>query len=215
MTKTMENSIKPAPFRFKMASFDASRVKRPSSFVGIPEEFLILIGHVVGAWSQFDISFNNFLSKLLNASAYENKKWEFKSFKDRSSLLIKTCNTLFEEHQTIINAVKQIVADAKELQLDRNLISHGHILIKVETFEVEENKIPGMLSLHCVGQKSGKRIKREYSYEKLENVRYELAYLCGRMNAFVNGENLNKLEIAQSDIDALRVLLAENNSAYP
>ena len=212
MTGIMDNSTTPAPFKFKIASFDSTRIRRPSSFVGIPEAFLILIGHVVGVWSQFDISFNNFLSKLLNASAIENKKWEFKSFKDRSSLFIKACNALFEEHQTILNAVKKIITDAKELQIDRNLISHGHILIKVETFEVEDNKIPGVLSLHCIGQKSGKRIEREYSYEKLESIRYELAHLCGRMGAILKGENLDKLEIVQPDIDALRVILVENNN---
>lgn len=207
----MENNTDPLPFTFDIPAYDKKLAKRPSSFVGIPEEFLVLIGHVVGAWSKFDSSFNDLLGKFLVASSIQKKKWHLKSFKDRSSLFKRTCNVLFVGNETILNAVEQIISDAKDLQTDRNLISHGHITLKVQTFEAVDNKIPGKVSLHCTGHKAGKVIEREYAYEELEKVRYELAFLCGRMNALLGGENLNKLQITQPDIDALQAILAQYN----
>jgi hypothetical protein len=205
----------PHPFSFEMPPFDPQRAKRPSAFVGIPEAFLVLIGHVIGAWSQFDMAFNWFLKALLVADGSASERWERKSFKKRSILLWQACQVRFASHSSILRCVDELISDAKRLQTDRNLIAHGHILIKMQTFDVVDNQIQGALSLYCVGIKEGKTIEREYSLEELEQVRYEFAYLCGRMNALCKGEHLQQLQIALSDMHALQSLLGIGSSPSP
>lgn len=198
----------PHPFSYAMPPFDPARARRPSCFVGIPEDFLLLIGHVIGAWSQFDISFNRLLGKIMDAHNERPKHWEMESFKKRSSLFLRICRQHFASHPALLTLVEGLVVDAMRLQTDRNLIAHGHILIKIQTFGVEDNQIQGSLFLHCAGQQTGKKLVREYSLDELTCVRYDFAYLCGRMDALSNGKNLHLLHLLTSDIQALQLVLS-------
>jgi hypothetical protein len=215
MKNEEQSSTPPQPFSFAMPPFDPSRARLPSSFVGIPEEFLLLIGHVIGAWSKFDMSFNRLLEKLLIAADDVSDRWEMESFKRRSKQLRQACQPRFKDHHAILESVDKLVADAKSLQTDRNLIAHGHILIKMQTLGVVDNQIQGKLSLYCIGQEGGTRLEREYSLQELERVRYEFAYLCGRMSALVTGENLHHLQFSSADMDALRSFLTEHDDSSP
>ena len=199
----------PRPFSFPMPQFDPSRAQLPSAFVGIPEDFLLQIGHVIGAWSQFDMAFNRLLGCLLAKLGETPKAWETESFKKRSAHLVRTCNRCLPHSPHIQNCLQKIVEDAKQLQIDRNLIAHGHILIKMQTFGVVNNEIQGKLSLHCTGQHAGAPITREYDLVELESVRYDFASLCGRIAAILNVENLHHLQFSPADVDALKLVLSD------
>lgn len=193
-----------------MTSFDQNRALRPSSFVGIPEEFLLLIGHIVGAWSQFDISFNRLLGILIDKAEVQKDRWRFLSFDKRCKLLRKASHSIFETYPNITIQIESIISDAKSLQLDRNLICHGHINLKVQTFEVTDNQIPGKVSLRCIGQKAGNTVERTYDEAELEDIRYKFAYLCGRMNSMVKGKNLQKLSLTEMDLRFFLSVLGKN-----
>lgn len=106
-----------------MPPFDPNRAKRPSAFVGIPEIFLILIGHVVGAWSQFDLAFNRLLKAFLIADGTASDRWEMNSFKTRSTRLRQACKVRFSSHSSLLRCICDLISDASRLQTDRNRIA--------------------------------------------------------------------------------------------
>jgi hypothetical protein len=195
------------PFSFEMPPFDPQLAKLPSAFVGIPESFLVLIGHVIGAWSRFDMAFNRFLGGLQVANGAIPEGWHLESFKKRSTKFKQLCAARFGSHSSILQCVGQLISDAKLLQTDRNVIAHGHILIKIQTHGAVDNQIQGTLSLHCVGVEARKTIERDYSLPDLERIRYDFAYVCGRMDALCNGEHLHRLQLSSLDTHALQEFL--------
>lgn len=200
MNSVQSLSSKLLPFSFDMPAFDPSHAKRPSAFVGIPENFLLLIGHVVAGWSQFDISFNKLLKNFLIATSQEAEPFAVKSFPERSKQLQKLCKQYFSDNKSLLVAVTQIITDAKRLQEDRNLITHGRILIKMQTHgTVVDDQLQGTLALRCEGVIKGKIVQREYILSGLEELRYELAHLCGRINALLEAENLDHFQLVDGD----------------
>lgn len=203
---TMQRSD-PEPLRFQMPPFDPSRASRPSAFVGIPETFLVLIGHAVASWSMFERDFDRLVFALLSQNATSDEgDWQLRSFRKRAGLLLQEFDK-FMPHKNSPSRrfVAGLCNDGLRLFLTRNVLVHGKIFVKVETHEVVNGKLEGLLALHCIGVFRGRLVVRDFTEADLQNLRYELAHLCGRVNAFVRSPT-TALTPSSQDIPFLQAL---------
>ncbi len=198
-----EERAKPEPFSFGMTLLDTNRAKRPSAILAMPEEFLVSIGYIVGAWSQFERNLDNLLRHFVAVTGDDPSILD-KDFRKRSARLRRGFREQFEENQVIYSVVEDIVSGSRRLYEDRNSIVHGRIRIKVVTGEVQDNKIPGKLFLSCEGTVSGQSELRAYSIEQLESMRYDFAHLSGCAKALLTGEGLGHLSFTQKDEEVLK-----------
>lgn len=194
------------PFFLEMPAFDLARTKRPATFVGIPTEFLVLIGHCVAGWSLFERDFDKVLGALLLSSPNPPDTWHLLSFAKRKNLMLKELARHFVSRHGLLSFFEKLMIDAKQLHTKRNLLVHGKIFFRISTGEIRDNSIPGEISLHCVGFESKRTVSVDFTKEDLDSMRYELAHLCGRIGAISSGANLERLSLSIHDRRAVRGL---------
>lgn len=195
------------PYGLELGSFDPARIRRPSSPVLLPDNTARLIGQTVLTWGSFEFLFDDLLTAILAANNTEMvSEWQRKlNFRKRHALMKKEARKLFGRRVWLHWYLSRVLKDALPLHRDRNLLVHGRLSVRVETGEVDDGELPGTAILCCAGTHRGKPIVREFSFDDIETLFYDMAHLAGRLKAFL--ANAAILEISSRDRSFLQAFL--------
>ena len=87
--------------------------------------------------------------------------------------------------------------------------------MKIQTGEPKNGQLPGTASLVCFGIYRRTPVTREFSYEEIKTLFYDLAHLDGRITALTRADFI--LKISSQDRAFLQEFLSKNylRSAIP
>jgi len=103
----------------------------------------------------------------------------------------------------------RILANAQAIQISRNLLLHGKIVIEIRT--QEDVELPPDVAIVVTGRRKKTEIVRRFTLSDLEDLSFDLMHLAGRMQQFVRPYPNSWLHIAWQDrcfvLDFMRRLI--------
>lgn len=170
--------------RIKIQSIELQRFTDFDSCAPLPHEFEQPIAHIAINWGLFEDFFKQLLDAMMRANSTEDRRALYHSFESKAERMLEELKC-FDCYPWVSIYIKQIIADAKRLQLDRNLLLHGNIKLRAHVTN-NNNTTPIEVTLTIVA--SGRRKKVDvvevFDLEKLFNLSYGIRRLLGRISVF-------------------------------
>ena len=188
------------------------KLRRPSTFVTLPPEFLSYLGQIAVLWGMFETSFEELLEALLKANVYDEKRWQGFSFEQKVELFKRELKKLFWCYPRISLYISQIINDAKSLQAKRNLLLHGNLIIEIKT--KDDVYQPPDIAIVAVGRRKKQKIVERFTLEVIENLFFDLCHLGGRMAEFAHPSEKFVPHVAWQDRCFLLDFLKNNHPAH-
>jgi hypothetical protein len=168
---------KTIPEGISLTIIDAWKLKLPSVYIALPAEFLNHVGGIVIAWGMFEKSFEDLLAAMIAESGNAYKGWQFFSFEQKRGIFELETKLCFSKCPVILASVSALMEDTKPLQIKRNVLVHGAIVLKIEA------AIP---SLVATGRHKGQEVIESFTKDSIDDLYYEILHAAGRMHQFVN-----------------------------
>jgi hypothetical protein len=201
------------PFSLELGSFDPAKVKRPSAFVSLPDSLALLIAGIVTTWGAFERDFDDLLAAVIKANGTDEPNWRFRQFNKRRTLMAAESRRLFDQHPAIRERLSSIVNDSVELQLARNILTHGKNWIKIETGEPKDGVLPGRIALVCFREYKRKPMIKEFTPDDIDRLFYDIAHLNGRLRWII--QNDEALALSSPDRSFLQGFLNRDYQSSP
>ena len=165
----------------------------------IPEAFCPLVGAVVAYWGEFETRMDSLLAAFVIADNDPNDaKWRRIGFERRRELLKRKVKKRFPG--PVAEAVSAILGAARVYYWQRNLIVHGHFMLKIDH---------GRAYPIAYGYVKDEYVELPLNEEFLERMYHELGMLSGRIQDIIDGEMPLPLHETQT-IKALAQKAREN-----
>lgn len=120
---------------------------------------------------------------LLAANNDTSDDWQGKSYEQKAKAFATYAHSSFASNEGILIRLNEILADAKALQLKRNLLLHGSLGVSFAMEERDGKTVPSFV-VRARGRRKGRTVEEHFTGEALEDLAYDLAHLAGRMDAF-------------------------------
>jgi hypothetical protein len=154
----------------------------PTTFLMLPNEFMLLISQIALLWGGFENDFGSVLAVMLRANGLDDAIARGISFENKADLLRKECKKLFESQPAILNHIQQIIDSAKTIQIKRNLLLHGSLVIQITT--KEDMTQPPDVTIFARGRRKKQNIIEKFTQADIENLAADLGHLAARMAQF-------------------------------
>ncbi len=171
----------PETYRIKFITPNHSKLRRPSSFVVLPAEIVSYIGQITLIWGMFDNDFQEFLFAMMALTHSKDDAWTRFPFDRKDDLFRKKLSEIFRIRPAIHLLLLHILDEALALQIKRDLLVHGRIIVKTErSDENGESKV----TLIATGRKKRRIVEEYFTEDDIESLYYDLAHLSGKMAQF-------------------------------
>src|SRR5258708_4667818 len=168
---------KAIPEGIPLTIIDTWKLKLPSVYIALPSEFLNHVGGIVIAWGMFEKSFEDLLAAMIAESGNVYKGWQFFSFEQKRGIFELEAKLCFSQCPVILASLFALMEDTKPLQIKRNVLVHGTIVLKIEA------AIPLLMA---TGRHKGQEVTETFTKDSIDDLYYEILHAAGRMHQFVN-----------------------------
>lgn len=185
---------------------DPTKARLPMRFAPIPPELLPYLGQIALNWGGFETSFDRVLEAMIDhnkSASLEGRR----TFNERRKRFMKEARMAFAQHPVLHGYVLEILNDCASIQLDRNLLLHASIEVRVRITASPGDGIRHSVAIVATGQKANKPVVRTFDLEALEELYYAVAHLAGRMAELTEQEPAIP-GLSSPDRSWLRTLLA-------
>jgi hypothetical protein len=181
---------------------DTWKVKLPSVYIALPQEFINHVGGVVIAWGLFEKAFEDFLTAMIAETGNTYGGWQFFSLEQKRGIFEREMKQCFSACTDILFRLSTLMADTKPLQVKRNALVHGQIVLKIDSM------VP---SLIVTSRKKGQETAETFTKDGIDDLYYQIIHAAGRMNLFLFPEDVQFLPpLSLSDRSRLLTVLSRN-----
>jgi hypothetical protein len=180
--------------------------RKPSVAPGLPDGFTFLLGQIGALWSMYQAPFEILLQAILDeTSDPDHAKWRVFSYEQKEEAFRRAATKVLASHIALLTYLERILDDARDLQLDRNLLLHGTLQIRVDT--KEDARVPPDVTIVATGRRKKREITREFSQADMEEMYFGLCHAAGRINSMLHPTDVSLQQFALQDIDFWRDFL--------
>lgn len=171
-----------------------------------PEPMCLLVGQISVAWSDLEEAWGRLLDALIAHCSFKNAKpWEFQK---RKALALELWEQAFASRPQVVKYFQMIVGSISGLQLERNLLAHGHLTFRANMQIHGEGQASVHGTLTATGRyKDGLRATRFYTVDELEGIFYVLCHVTQRIENALSDEDKRGTNFPAQDIAAMGEVL--------
>jgi hypothetical protein len=178
----------------------------PLKLPNAPESVCLLVGQISVAWSDLEEAWGRLLDALIAHCSFEGSKpWEFQK---RKVLALDLWEQAFAFRPQVVTYFKIIVGSISAIQLERNLLAHGHLSFRVHMQIHGEGQASVQGELTATGRyKDGLRATRFYTVNELSGVFGVLCHITQRIEDALSDEGRRRTNLAVEDVEAMKTVL--------
>jgi hypothetical protein len=151
----------------------------------LPQSMFVHIGQIAVVWGEFENRVADYLVTVIKANGTEQKGQQFYSFEQKANWAKDETQKCFSCRPRIALRVISILDLALALQVKRNFILHGNIVLKIDVVE-KEGKQAARASLVTTKRHKKQVVTNTYTDEEIEMLSYDIGELAGIMNDFMS-----------------------------
>lgn len=196
-------------------SINLAKMRIPMAYPVLPPEFIPFLAQIAIIWGMFENGFEEILATMFRVNGQEAKAWQFFSFEQKQKLFKKEMRRIFWPYNPMIYLhLKAILDDALRLQIRRNLLLHGKIIIEVAgTDTVSDDRL--RVSLIATGRRKKQILIEKFNIDSIESLFCDLAHITGRIKEFAQPDATRSfLHFSWQDRCFLLNLLSKNLPAH-
>jgi hypothetical protein len=149
---------------------DTWKIKLPSVYIALPPEFINHVGGIVIAWGMFEKAFEDFLAAMIAETGNAYKGWQFFSLEQKRGIFEVESKLCFSKCPVILTGLTALMEDTKPLQIKRNVLVHGSIILKIAD---------GNPSLIATGSHKKQEVIEEFTKDSIDDLYYEIIHAAG------------------------------------
>lgn len=198
-----DNPPKQEPVTVLGLTFNLQKLRLPFYRTPLPDQTLRDIGQIAITWGAFENRLADLIVTLLSATGTTQKGQQFHSFEQKKNLAIDQAQLYFKYRPRIALRFIEIMRFASALQIKRNLLVHGNIMIKVPE-----------LNVMAVGRHKKQVITVEFTSGQVEDLSYDIGHLAGMMNDFMENDGMWSVRLSWQDRCFLQAFLSNSPPSH-
>lgn len=182
--------------------FNLDKLISPSKLPVTPEPMCLLVGQITVAWSDLEEAWGRLLNALVAHCQFKKAKpWDFQN---RKLLALELWEQAFAARPHIVKYFQMVVGGISGIQMERNLLAHGHLTFKARWHIHGEGQASVHGTLTATGRyKEGLRATRLYTIDELEGIFYMLCHMTHRIESTLSDAERRGTNFPREDVEAM------------